>query len=245
MRYDMKKVLCTRPRLGSRLKNQDVRHQRHESLHEGSESSTKSGMKPSNKRYSERKYLNEYLNPLIRFLGSVVGRPWDKIHSEIREKSPSDSAVGAHIYQHLWDYVERHPVWKDGVVGHTAWSGWTRLEAKQGQGWNEFYVDKHGILQRSPAPKKREKKADPNVRKISDLEFYVRREDGTWFFLRMEPQLWGERPSWIDPARMDRYLENPSLVFEIPKGISFSVPHKHSLMEVRTVSKKEKKKAGL
>jgi len=244
MRYDMKKVLCTRPRLGSRLKNQDVRHQRHESLHEGSESSTKSGMKPSNKRYSERKYLNEYLNPLIRFLGSVVGRPWDKIHSEIREKSPSDSAVGAHIYQHLWDYVERHPVWKDGVVGHTTWDGWRPLEAKQGQGWNEFYVDKHGILQRSPTPKKREKKADPNVRKISDLEFYIRREDGVWFFLRMEPQLWGERPSWIDPARMDRYLTNPGQA-RIPDGLSFSVPHKHSLMEVRTVSKKEKKKAGL
>lgn len=244
MRDDMKKVLVTRPRLGSRLKNGAVRALRRERIYEDSEPSTKSGMKPTNRKYSERKYLNEYLNPLIRFLGSVVGRPWDKIHSEIREKSPSDSAVGAHIYQHLWDYVERRPVWKDGVVGRTGWHGWRPLEAKQGQGWNEFYVDKHGILQRSPAPKKREKKADPNVRKISDLEFYIRREDGVWFFLRVEPQLWGERPSCIDPARMNRYLTNPGLA-RIPDGLSFTIPHRHSLMEFRTVSKKEKKKAGL
>ena len=155
-----------------------------------------------------------------------------------------DFCVGAHIYQHLWDYVERHPVWKDGVVGHTTWDGWRPLEAKQGQGWNEFYVDKHGILQRSPTPKKREKKADPNVRKISDLEFYIRREDGVWFFLRMEPQLWSERPSCIDPARMDRYLTNPGQA-RIPDGLSFTVPHRLSLMEVRTASKKEKKEKKL
>lgn len=246
MRDDMKKVLITRPRLGSRLKNEDVRHRRRENIREDSESSTKGGMKPRGRKWSDRKQLNEYLNPLIRFLGSRIGKPWDKTHSEIRKKNSAKSAIGAHIYQHLWDFVERHPVWKGKVAGRLNWNGkWVPLEAKQGSGWREFYVDKHGILRRSPSPKKKEKKADPNVRKISELETYVRREDGTWFFLRTEKQRWSSRPSFIDPERMERYLENPSSVFEIPEGISFSVPRGHSLRELRTVSKKEKKKAKL
>jgi hypothetical protein len=47
------------------------------------------------------KWLNENLAPLRRFLRSNVGRPWDKVFSEISERICLDSAVQLHIWQHI------------------------------------------------------------------------------------------------------------------------------------------------
>src|SRR5690606_10710311 len=47
------------------------------------------------------KGLNEHLNPLWRFLRSNLGRPWDRVYSEIRERVDSRSVLGAHVLDHL------------------------------------------------------------------------------------------------------------------------------------------------
>ena len=39
------------------------------------------------------KWLNENLQPLVRFLRSHVGRPWDKVRAEIAERVRPTSAV--------------------------------------------------------------------------------------------------------------------------------------------------------
>src|SRR5207244_2148033 len=59
------------------------------------------------RRYSGRgdKYFNEHLGPLRRFLHSNVGRPWDKVYSEICQHVDRGNVVQKHILTHLFEYV--------------------------------------------------------------------------------------------------------------------------------------------
>jgi hypothetical protein len=58
------------------------------------------------KRWKERKELNEYLSPLKRYIQSQVGRPWNKVYSEICQRIDRSSAIQIHILQHLENFVE-------------------------------------------------------------------------------------------------------------------------------------------
>ena len=58
---------------------------------------------------SNRKGLNENLAPLRRYLQSQIGRPWDKVYSEICQHMNRDSAVQLHIWQHLMQFVSVTP----------------------------------------------------------------------------------------------------------------------------------------
>jgi hypothetical protein len=51
------------------------------------------------------KGLNENLNPLIRFVRSRVGRPWDEVFSEICAGLDTGSTVKMHVRQHLEDFI--------------------------------------------------------------------------------------------------------------------------------------------
>jgi hypothetical protein len=61
--------------------------------------------------------FSENLAPLRRYLEAQVGRPWDKVYSEIRAHVDADSAVQYHILQHLYDRLAVS-VWReaDGVL---------------------------------------------------------------------------------------------------------------------------------
>jgi hypothetical protein len=52
-----------------------------------------------------RKGLNENLAPLLRYLLSNVGRPWDKVFGEICRRINVNSAVQLHIWQHVRQFV--------------------------------------------------------------------------------------------------------------------------------------------
>jgi hypothetical protein len=60
--------------------------------------------------------LNEHMAPLRRYLRSQVGRPWNKVHSEISQHLRLDSAVQSHVLDHLDDYVARHVDEIDGEL---------------------------------------------------------------------------------------------------------------------------------
>ena len=47
------------------------------------------------------KWLNEHLGPLRRYLDSQVGRPWDKVFSEICAHIDRSSAVQDHVRDHV------------------------------------------------------------------------------------------------------------------------------------------------
>ena len=80
---------------------------------------------PSREGYRRRwtswqKHLNEHLAPLRRYLQSQVGRPWNKVHSEISRNLRLDSAVQSHVLDHLWDYVEVNTRLVNGVICNAA-----------------------------------------------------------------------------------------------------------------------------
>lgn len=107
MRPDMKRVVTERPRAGGGLKEpkgskRDFQRQELDELpkREKIRQKWKSG-------YSNAKEFTDVLGPLYRFLLKQVGRPWDKVYSEIAKELPKDTMQNIHIYTHIWQFVER------------------------------------------------------------------------------------------------------------------------------------------
>jgi len=122
-----------------------------------------------------RKFLNENLAPLRRFLRSNVGRPWDKVYSEVCERINRDSAVQYHVWQHLMQDVCRDPHEVLGYVRRYAFFG--RL--------NGFFVDpRTGLLRenkrrrRPPSPPSQE--PVPAIIPIDERHEY-RLLEGLWY----------------------------------------------------------------
>jgi hypothetical protein len=186
MRKDMDKVLVTTPRIGSDWKNGETKKSRRlETEGKYDDLPSYSSMKPKDFSW-DRKSLNEYLNPLTRYLAKNCNRPWDKVYSEICENMDRRGVVQAHIFQHLFDYVELHPVFKDSKPYQTGYNGLHRLYKN---GWT-FYVDKHGLLKepKDKRPPWNIKEDDPNLIKTKDTSvcFIRRASDGTWFKASLE-----------------------------------------------------------
>jgi hypothetical protein len=98
MRSDMFKVIVERPRVGGK----DARKGRPPRDVEDHPSSQ--GMRRPYQRQGG-KSLNEHLAPLRRFLRKQVGRPWNKVYSEICDGLRAGHPVHDHVRQHLFDYV--------------------------------------------------------------------------------------------------------------------------------------------
>jgi hypothetical protein len=97
------------------------------------------------------KYLNDHLGPLRRYLDRQVGRPWDKVFSEICAHVNRHSAVQNHVLQHVADYVTVHVVLIDGVPCNGA-GGWTYGRPLHEMGWRPWYVcPRSGLLRRVKA----------------------------------------------------------------------------------------------
>lgn len=154
MRRDMSRVIVERPRLGSRhgarnnsrrpIPDEDgdpVRAVRPARAHIGREKCTKS--------------LNENLAPLKRFLASRVGRPWNKVHSEIAEHIRPTSTVQQHVLDHVQDFVAIRTRFTDGRIEvQTRFGGLVPLD----RFWGDFYVHpRTGLLLRHPASLKSRK----------------------------------------------------------------------------------------
>ena len=218
MRSDISKVLVTTPRIGSRLNNGEVRALRRERITEDYDGPRRTSMKPSHRRYCDRKYLNEYLNPLYRFLERRCGSRWDDVYSEIREHNRPGSAVGEHIFQHLFDYVRVKT---------------TEVSLYWGP---DFFVDDDGILQKSPPRERWTRPAPPDTWRPTDDEFiwHVQRDDGCWFEWRLL-----EEP--------DDVYERLRLSYRgLPEGFSSELPRSSGRYGVlRTLSKAEKKALGI
>ena len=183
----MDKLLVTTPRVGSSLKNREVKEARR-SAREGDYDNLprNSSMKPKSRKWDERKQFNEYLKPLVRFLKKNCGRPWDEVYSEICENMDRRGIVQDHIFQHLFDYVELNPIFKDGKPHRTGYGGLYPLYKSD---WT-FYVDEDGAL-REPEDKRPpwdDNKVNPNIIKTKDSSVFIirRGSDGTWFRASLE-----------------------------------------------------------
>jgi hypothetical protein len=104
MRDDMYKVIVERPRRGSR----DDLASEGRIFRNSEDRPGKLGIKSGHRH---RKSLNENLAPLRRFLESQIGRPWNKVYSELSKGIDRRNTVQEHIYSHLEGFVAIHTTW--------------------------------------------------------------------------------------------------------------------------------------
>ncbi len=157
MREDMAQVIVERPRVpdGGTRKG---RARPPEDL------PSHQGMRRPHRLAGNWKQLNENLSPLRRYLEKQVGRPWNKVYSEIAARLRVTSTVQQHVRDHLRDFVALHP-----------------YLPKSGQLWHPpLYVDpSDGILKRVPAS------GSDRVALAPDRE--LRRLGGFWYEVRLAP----------------------------------------------------------
>lgn len=204
MRTDFKKVLCEEPRHKgwgnnghalNKLKGSKKEYQER-TKGDWEDWSLPSKETMFGKRRRGTKEFGEHLGPLVRFLRFSVGKRWDDVFSEIRKNCPNNNAVNAHIYQHLWGYVERNLVFLNGDV-HRSYdylSFRSALLPLRDHGRdNTFYIEQEGILRRaardstkrSRRKEAEEKKKNSDVR-VLDGVYYVRK-DNVWYQTKLVP----------------------------------------------------------
>ena len=181
MRHDMARVIVERPRIPA-FNSRKGRRRSLDDLpkHEG--------LRRAQSLRGDRKTLNENLMPLRRYLERQVGRPWDKVYSEIAAHLRVDSAVQQHVRDHLSDFVAVQP----RRIDH----GWRSFGART-LWWQPLYVDPvTGLLCRTdqlPEEKARRRRVAqriplPQSERIplaDDRE--LRRLRGLWYEVQLAP----------------------------------------------------------
>src|SRR5689334_15596749 len=102
MRDDMAKVIVERPRIKPR-KTRKGREGALEDL------PAREGMRRGHELRRNTKELNENLAPLRRYLEKQVGRPWNKVYSDISAHLRADNIVQQHVRDHIKDFVAVTP----------------------------------------------------------------------------------------------------------------------------------------
>lgn len=189
MRDDFNKLLTERERRGSTSRFGEVRHDKHFAPDEvaGRES-----MKKRYDAYGDRKDFNENLNPLIKFLRGQVGRPWNKIYSEITKTFDKRKVINDHILQHLFQYVETKDIYvEDGELWlRSRWKAPVRIKDHT-EYRDSYYVDpRDGIMkkfktetsrQRSRKSTQAAKIEKAKVLRTLDDGSELRLIDGAWY----------------------------------------------------------------
>lgn len=241
MRKDMDRILVGRPRTGGKSPKGTGRGNEERDLEN---MPFKEGMR-SRWRYN-RKELNENLAPFFRWLKSNIGRPWDKVYSEIREQIDARSAVQYHILQHLDQYVQLHTFLDEEGIPRVHGT-WRRDYEVDGL----YVCPKSGLLKehRLKSWRKRHPRKEPKYLTL-DGKDYINTEHG-WF----EIELIGVNRNYVrDTTGLRRYGSVVSL-----EGYWDALHKKHmpvtELNEIygkdvrcankRPLNKKEIKKLGL
>lgn len=100
MRDDMFKVIVERPRWGrAGAMRTKLRYDRQP------DRKHVTGKRMALEQRGWTKGLNENLAPLRRYLRKQVGRPWDKVYSEICQTLDTGSTVKQHVREHIEDFV--------------------------------------------------------------------------------------------------------------------------------------------
>jgi hypothetical protein len=183
MRPDMDKVIVERPRIGGGARRPKGTRKR--------EQQAFADLEPSREGYRRRwttwrKTLNEHLSPLRRYLQSQIGRPWNKVHSEISRHLRLDSAVQSHVLDHLADYVEVNTRLVDGVVCNS-------IGTPIGQGgWpffrTIFYVcPKSGLLKAVRRASRKRRTAQTRAYLVVGERRQWHQLGGHWFEIELKP----------------------------------------------------------
>jgi len=184
MRADMHKVVVERERHGSTRRNRKW-GQRLAFVPEGEyDEQPKFVSSGRGRQYGHnKKGFTDVLGPLEGFLRSNVGRPWDKIFSELRQGLDVRKVTGRHIFDHLKWMVETD-----------CWLSADRKVYARPRGWeiSGFFVHpKTGLLRLVEPPSARERKKQRLLRQeIDEVRFDCARSykliGGQWYFVVYE-----------------------------------------------------------
>ncbi|MFC4311765.1 hypothetical protein ACFPN2_21960 [Steroidobacter flavus] len=182
MRKDMYKVIVERPR---HWKGGDSRAARRRDDHDGP---THLGMRVG---YGYRS-LNENLAPLRRYLLAQVGRPWDKVFSEICAGIDRRNTVQQHIHQHIEDFIATRVAIRDEELidlsspfRHAAEisqplyvdprTGLIRINKKYRRGYRGYYAERKAQEQAEMAA----------CRRVLDERTLLLRLEELWFEVKL------------------------------------------------------------
>jgi hypothetical protein len=138
MRADMFKIIVERPRRGaSHAPSPKLKRTNGFVKHIGLKRHAREGAPYT-------KMLNENLAPMVRFLRSRTGRPWNSVFSEICQELDTGSTMKMHVRQHIQDFV----LTRISIGRHGEWMFEGRvLRAPQWFRRRSFFVDpRDGIL---------------------------------------------------------------------------------------------------
>ena len=222
MRDDMSKVIVERPRFKPRRASGCP-----PKIDADSDLPAFIGMKRLHKERQNYKTLNENLAPLKRYLFKQVGRPWNKVYSEISEHLRADNPVQQHVRDHLKDFVEINPrcglTSRYSILGKELW-------------WQPLYVHPdNGLLCRTDQhPARRAariveaNKPKPEIDRVKvTTELELRLIDGLWYEVQMapipqpeyisenrlvrQPIGWGRKRRWVEVEKMVGRLITPDV----------------------------------
>lgn len=185
MREDMAQIVIERPRYGSAARYHEVRLRgiARLDLDRLADLPRSEGMR---RPHVDRKSQSDLLGPLRKFLVRQVGRPWNKVYSEIRERISPNSTIQLHILGHLNDLIEtKTALGADGRVcrrGSNIFGRGLSLDERPGQ----LYVHPvTGIIRRAPETraswKRRAAEPEPQS-KVIGPERELWRCDGVWYW---------------------------------------------------------------
>jgi hypothetical protein len=181
MRRDFYKVIVERPRS---WKGGDAQGARRREDYDGP---AHLGMRAG---YGYRA-LNENLAPLRRYLLSQVGRPWDKVFSEICAGIDRRNTVQQHIHQHIEDFIATRVAIREDELIDLSNRGQFRYSAELRQ---PLYVDPRTGLIRVNKKYRRtfhSSYAEREARAQAEVDARRRVLDGRTLLLRLD-ELWFE-----------------------------------------------------
>lgn len=165
-------------------------------------------------RLPEHQHPDYRIMPLRRMLGQNVGRPWDRVYSELREVINPESLRGHQLLQSLRWIVASDLELVDGRLVHSQRFGYR----DRGEISTQFYIHPiHKLLcQNDKYRRHRRYKYKPNYIKIDDTHQY-HYIDGIWYEITLGGY-WQRFPSesrydaaygWIDSYKArDLYGSN-------------------------------------
>lgn len=188
MRPDLHEVLIERPRRGHRPKT--ARGNKPRAADWVDADSYADSYRPRRQR---TKYFDDLLSPLERWLRRQVGRPWDKVWSELASGIDSRSVVGRHLLDHMrglvtidsdYDAAQRTAIYKPHV--------WPYRAAQRRIVYGLYVDPRSGLLRwREPPPRRLQRRGPPSpildgagqpleTRVIAPTRLHLKRH-GIWY----------------------------------------------------------------
>lgn len=195
MRSDMGKVITERERGGSGAKSMKhgaaVRWEGHD--HGYDEQPKRAKISARGQYGYEHKTFTDVLGPIKGFIRKNVGKPWNKIYSEICKVLDKRKVTHAHVIDHIYQWVGLTVVYCSDGYWREPDNITCRLEDDGtltyfGSAPDYFVHPRTGILTNNKARESKRaqqakwsaKKADPDFIKINELSAY-KRIDSIWY----------------------------------------------------------------